>query len=305
MPGELSVVPGELSVVGGAGRVGGALAAAARRSGRYARVAVRTRQGGEGLAASGPVVVCTPAGALDAAVAELPRARVADLVLVQNGVLRPWLAARGLSGGAVTEVVLRLAADGETLTPAGGGGALSAESVAFGGRHAASMAALLPACRLAASEGELREQALFKLAWACAVPLLCDALGPGAAVGELFDGGEVEGELKALVAEMVRVAAPDALGDDMGSAAAMASHGDAAHGDAGEAGKTRLELSALADVFAYSAGIAHARPSAALAEAEWAWRNGWLLARGGGAAAQPLHRRWIERAPSLRHLLAC
>ena len=55
---------------------------------------------------------------------------------------------------------------------------------------------------------ELREQALFKLAWACAVPLLCDALGPGAAVGELFDGGEVEGELKALVAEMVRVAAP-------------------------------------------------------------------------------------------------
>ena len=267
----------EVAVVGAGGRVGGALAAAARRAGARV-VEVDTRGGGDGgvpTERGTPVFVATHADALGAALDGLPAERLDDLVLLQNGILRPWLRNRGLAPDEVSQVVLRLAADGSVLSPAAG-----CQSVAFG-THAACAAALLPSCRVADSEAELQREALFKLLWAAAVPLACDAAGPGADVRTTFAAHEAE--LRELVAEMVAVAAPDALGVDADE---------------------RLAAAAWADVCAYSRSpsIAAARPSAQLARAEWAWRNGWLLARGGGARVQPLHSEWVARAPSLRDL---
>lgn len=43
-----------------------------------------------------PIWVCTTNNALDAVVASVPRHRHADLILVQNGMLQPWLRSQQL-----------------------------------------------------------------------------------------------------------------------------------------------------------------------------------------------------------------
>ena len=87
----------------GAGRIGGALQARAAQKQRPIAVLGRHDDWRVLDAPSGaPIVVCTRNDDLPAVLARVPQARHGDLVFVQNGMLRPWLAANGLFQSAAS-----------------------------------------------------------------------------------------------------------------------------------------------------------------------------------------------------------
>lgn len=209
--------------------------------------------------ARSPIVVCTRNHHLDAVLAYVHPTRHADLVFVQNGTIRGWLADNDLQ--QADRGVLWVAVPRKADPPVPGGPSV------FVGHWAEVVAGMLDAHGVSAQAVDpvafAREEAV-KLGWICVMGLLGSALS--LKVGELDDrhGDEVV----ALVNELHPVL--------------QASPGLDIDADA-----------LVARVRGYSARIPHF--PAALKE--WRWRNGAVLATARAAGLPtPLHDAWLERA---------
>lgn len=230
---------GRIDLVG-QGRVGTALAARARAAGRLGDVVTRD-DGALSVAAVGrPVLVCTRNDDLDGVLDHVPPARRADLVFVQNGMIRPWLRGRGLTDATRGLLFFAVPARGDDLSP-------GPEPSPFSGPRAAEVVSALralgvPAARLSA--GAFASAELEKLVWNSAFGLLCEALDTS--VGEACDHHAAVTD--ALCRELIRV----------GSA------GLAIQPDGGPI---------LERLVAYSRSI----PDYRGAVKEWRWRNGWFV----------------------------
>ena len=127
--------------------------------------------------ATGPIFVCTRNDVLGAIVDATPASRRDDSVFIQNGMLAPWLANRGLRDTTRVLVYFAVAKvgdaplDGKTDTNPEG---LSAATAAR--RHAAGLS-----CKVLDAE-EFKKPMLEKLIWICAF-MLVGARHPGAIVG--------------------------------------------------------------------------------------------------------------------------
>lgn len=245
-------------VVVGAGRIGGMVVDLARRQG--VEVAVAGRQGPVATTGGrGPVLVCTRNDALADVVARTPGDRRDDLVFVQNGVLAPWLRARGLAGATIG--VLYVAVDRPGAPPVPG-----APSV-FMGPQARAVAALLAAggvpAREAAHPLDLRREVGTKLAWICVLGVLGEALA--LPVGQLVV--DHAAGITSLCEELAPVLAADP--------------------------DTAANPDLVPQVLAYSRSVPHYRT----AVKEWPWRTGWLLQAAARAGIDlPQHRAWLVRA---------
>ncbi len=254
-------------IIGG-GRVGGALADrhAQRLADAHGPITLLRRADDPERALSGapgrPIIVAVRNDDLSGVLARVPTARRGDLVLIQNGMLRPWIAEHGLEP---TRGLLFFAVPRRGAEPEPGGDS------PFFGRHAALVAAWLSALGLPASvvsEQAFAELELEKLIWNSAFGLLCERRA--APVGVIVD--QHLAELRALVQEFVAIGRPALALPPM----------DAAASDA------------LVDsLCAYSRSIASYRG----AVKEWPWRNGWFVdeARRQGRAA-PVHEDLLARA---------
>jgi hypothetical protein len=79
-----------------------------------------------------------------------PAERKKDLVFIQNGMLAPWLSARGFAPGAVTQVLVYFAVAAKGEAPTDGVTDLNPEGLtAAAGPHAAAVAARLRGAGLA------------------------------------------------------------------------------------------------------------------------------------------------------------
>ncbi len=243
----------------GAGRVGGALAALSAERG-VASSLISREVGWEALDAEPgePVIVAVRNDDLGPVLDRVPAARRGDLVLVQNGMLRPWIADQGLDDATRGILFFAVPKRGAAADPGG--------TSPFVGRHAARVAAWLGGLGLPAEEVDreaFAEVELEKLIWNCAFGLLCQV--HGAPVGSIVE--DHGAELRALVAEMVHV-----------GAAGMG---------------TQVELDPLVErLCAYSRSIADYQG----AVKEWRWRNGWFVdaAREHGIAT-PSHAGLLAR----------
>lgn len=244
----------------GAGRVGGALASRSAEHGAPCPLITRER-GWEALdvEAGAPILVAVRNDDLAAVFERTPEHRRQDLVLVQNGMLRPWIAERGLDEATRGLLFFAVPKRGAPVDPGG--------FSPFTGPHAAAVVAWLSALDLPAevvTSSRFAELELEKLIWNCAFGLLCQV--HDAPVGEVVSlHGD---ELRSLVAEMTRVGAV-AMGAD-------------------------LELDPLVErLCAYSRSIADYQG----AVKEWRWRNGWFVdAAGEHRIATPVHTELLRRA---------
>ena len=248
--------PRRIEIVG-AGRVGSALAARdPQRFGLIDRVDGWARLD---AAAGAPILLAVRNDDLDPVLARIPAHRHADLCFVQNGMLRPWLASRGLAGATRGILFFAVATRGAAVEPGG-------ESPFFG-PHAAALVAAFTATELPARVVDAETFAaieLEKLIWNSAFGLLCQAFA--VPVGEVVE--RHYDALRDLVAELLAVGAP-ALG-------------------------ITLELDPLVErLAAYSRSI----PSYQGAVKEWRWRNGWFVELAAAAGvALPVHDRLLARA---------
>ena len=244
----------------GAGRIGGALQARALAKRRPMRVLGRHEDWRELEAPAGvPVVVCTRNDDLPAVLARIPAHRHGDLVFVQNGMLRPWLAANGLQDATRGLLFFAVQARGAAIDPG--------PPSPFCGRHAVAVVAELAALDVAAEVVDARQFAaweLEKLLWNCIFGLLCQA--HDCTVGGVLAAHR--DEIAALNAELLAVG-QKALGVTLDSAAV---------------------LQRLVD---YSAAI----PQNRAAVKEWPWRNGWFVAEAARqGAVLPVHARLCQLA---------
>lgn len=243
-------------IVIGAGRIGTALHELAPAS-----IPLVTRtQGWDVLAGDvgEPIVIAVRNDDLDAVLDRVPERRRADLVFVQNGMLRPWLAERGLT--AITRGLLffAVAKRGDPIQP----GAVASP---FCGPRAAVLVDTL--CGFGVPAEVVEPEAfvaieLEKLIWNCAFGLCCEAFG--ATVGEVVEQHATE--LRNLVAELLEVG--ERVFD------------------------VELELDPLIErLSAYSRSIADYRG----AVKEWRWRNGaFVLAAEAQGVATPNHARMLR-----------
>lgn len=245
-------------IVIGQGRVGAALCALDPQG----VVGVNRTQGWESLnqAPGRPVLVATRNDSLAEVVGKVPKARHRDLVFVQNGMLRPWIAAQGL--GEVTRGILFFAVQAKGDAPVPGGVS------PFCGPQAAAVVSWMKAHGLEAAEVSPEQFAaveLEKLAWNCVFGVMGQALQQG--VGELLE--EHGDDYRALSHELLTIGAAQ-LGID-------------------------LDVTARSESMAqYARSISQYRASVK----EWPWRNGWFvqLQREQGSFAGSHHARWLERA---------
>ncbi len=245
----------------GRGRIGSLFADLAAAQGLAHRALSRADLPGPlGEPGAGPALVCTRNDDLDGLLPLVHPSRHAHLVFVQNGMLRPWLEARGLQGA--TQGLLYVAVPRVGAPPEPGG-----ESLLWG-PHAEVVAALLQrggvAARATTDAAEYARASAYKFSWNAAFGLIGQATGlPVGAVAER----EPEA-VRALCAEMAPVLGA-ALGVDL-DGAHMAEHG----------------LAYARRIPAYKASLK-----------EWRWRNGWLVeeARARGVAL-PEHAGWLARA---------
>lgn len=228
-------------IVIGAGRIGTALAGRQDGQGQKRFVLVDRQRGWEQIDAGGkgPIVLAVRNDDLNAVLERVPSSRHGDLVFVQNGMLRPWLADRGLSGATRGLLFMAVPSVGAAIEPGG-------ESP-FWGPHADAMVEAFTAVGLPAKVVDGRafaEIELEKLIWNCAFGLFCQALDCD--VGTVVE--QHRPRLKLLVAELLAVGGP-ALG-------------------------VKLELEPLVErLCEYSRSIPRYRG----AVKEWPWRNGWFV----------------------------
>ncbi|KAK9836876.1 hypothetical protein WJX74_010188 [Apatococcus lobatus] len=144
----------------GSGRVGQALAEMGEND-----TVVRRGQMVEGP--QGPIVVCTRNDALEDVVNATPEERRRDLVFIQNGMLQPWLAERGLEQN--TQVLVYFAVPKAGATPEDGKTDANPEGLtAAWGLHAEAVATRLHANNLACKVLEkdaFQRSMLEKLIW--------------------------------------------------------------------------------------------------------------------------------------------
>jgi hypothetical protein len=244
----------------GAGRVGGALFARAEAAGVPARLISR-REGWEALdaPAGGPILVLTRNDDLESVVARTPRHRWADLVFLQNGMLRPWLAARGL-GGATRGILF-------VAVPERGAPLVAGGETPLWGPHADAVAAWLRAIEVpsaAVSAAAFADVELEKLLWAVIFGVIGQVTGDGV--------GVIAERRRADVAELVRELAPLARG---------------------VVGAEIADEALVERLCAYSASI----PAWRAGLREWSWRNGWFVEAAAEAGVRtPAHARWLALA---------
>lgn len=207
-----------------------------------------------------PILVATRNDAVEGLLADVHPDNLADLVFVQNGMIRPVLEAHGVLGA--TQGVLTVAVPRIGATPEPGG-----ESV-FWGPWATEIAWLLsqggvPARAVPELDVYLREVGV-KLAWICIFGLLGSATG--LTVGEV--ARRHRGDVVDLCAELAPVLN---LSLD-----------------------TTLPVTPLAErILEYS----HAIPSFRATLKEWPWRNGWLIdAAAQLGLGLPRHAAWLALA---------
>jgi ketopantoate reductase len=228
----------ETVIVIGAGRIGTALAARDPR--RF--VLVDRKRGWEQIdpGARGPIMLAVRNDDLAAVIERVPADRHGDLVFIQNGMLRPWLAEKGL--GSATRGLLFMAVPtvGAAIEPGN-------QQSPFCGPWAEAMVEAFTAVGLPAKVMDAKAFAaieLEKLIWNCAFGLFCQALD--ADVGTVVE--QHRPRLRLLVAELLAVGGPE-FG-------------------------VELELDPLVErLCEYSRSI----PTYRGAVKEWPWRNGWFV----------------------------
>jgi len=205
-----------------------------------------------------PIVVCTRNDDLDPVLARVHPSRHGDLVFVQNGTIRHWLAERGLSDNG--RGVLWVAVTHRGAPPVPGGPSV------FSGPWAEVLASMMDTHGVdarAVDPVEFAREEAVKLVWICATGVLGSATGHGVGGLEAHHAADLE----ALVRELHPVL--------------QVSPG--------------LDLDAdalVARVKSYSKRIPHF-PAAMK---EWAWRNGAVVQTAAAAGiAIPLHDAWLAR----------
>ena len=166
----------------GDGRVGAALA----DMGDGSDVVIKRGQSMENALPSGPIIVCTRNDDLDAVVEATPEDRRSDLVFIQNGMLQPWLDAKGL--GQNTQVLVYFAVAKKGEAPTDGKTDTNPEGLtAAYGKHAECMASRLHAaglsCKVLPADA-FAQSMLEKLVWICSFMLIGAKYG-GCTVGEV------------------------------------------------------------------------------------------------------------------------
>lgn len=249
----------QLDVVG-LGRVGTALVTGVQAAGGDC-VAVGRDGGWERLAgrAGVPLVVATRNDDLPAVLAMVPADRRGDVVLVQNGMLRSYLAEAGWDD--VTRGILFFAVDKRGAEPIPGG------TSPFWGPRAAAVAEVFRGIGLPAAEVDAQAFAaveLEKVLWNTLFGLLGEALAVG--VGVVAE----RPELAELVAELSPL-------------------GEAALG-------VTVDRAAMTErMRAYARTI----PEYKATVKEWRWRSGWFVdAAARAGISLPLHEAWwavVER----------
>jgi len=193
---------------------------------------------------TGPIYVCTRNDALQGVIDQTPPERRADLVFLQNGMLQPWLDARGLGENTQALIYFAVAKMGESPTD-GKTDANPEGLTAVTGKWAEAFAERLISgglsCKVLGSNAYTASM-LEKLVWISAFMLV--------GAKHQVTVGEVEGshqqEVAALIEEM-------------------------AVGGAKELGIT-LESGVVNRLCAYARSVAHF-PTAVK---EFEWRNGWF-----------------------------
>lgn len=253
-----------------------------------------------------PVWLCTTTDALGDALEAVPSERLADCIVLQNGVVddelrraaerhrrRSSSAASPSSSsssplGEITRLMLYLrAADPAKDQPWEDGGGRTL--VRPGGRHSEHAAAVLPGAAVARDRSEFLRAARDKLAWCCAAWLVSQGSG-GLSLGEVVARKELREALRALAAEVADAAMASAAGEE---------EGDGEGGGVADEEDEQERLSCADAVLAYCASIPGAVPSRDLALREWRWRNGAVLRAAAAErrlGALPLHAAWCERA---------
>ena len=244
----------------GAGRIGTSLRRRAEQRGVPVDLLGRT---GGNLEAPAPLLVATRNDDLPAVLERVPPHRRRDLVFLQNGWLRTWLAEVGLADNG--RGLLYFAATERD-------GDIDAGTTSwFTGPHADAVAAWFRALELQAQPMERAAFAaveLEKLAWLCVFGPLCQV--HGCTVAEAID--DHGDQLTTLCHELVR------FGEVVGVPVSA---------EALEAGLVR-----------YSRTIPTYRASVK----EWAWRNGAVLdVMDRAGVPSPLQRELTDRARHPEH----
>lgn len=249
-------------VIIGAGRVGGALHAAALDNDMPCTLVSRTENWGavENGVPGEPILVTTRNDDLDAVLARVPAHLHQDLVFIQNGALGPWLDAHGLTTGTRGLLFFAVPSRGAPIEP-------GPEPSPFTGPHALTVARWLTRVGVRAQVVEwprFMAWELEKLVWNCAFGLMCTV--HDCDVGTVCDAHA--DELKALVAEL-RVVGRAANNVD-------------------------LPLDWLYDrLVAYSRTIPTNRASLKA----WPWRNGWFVEKARLRRVDtPIHLDLLRRA---------
>lgn len=190
----------------GAGRVGLALKARAEAAGQAVTLVDRT-SGWDALATgAAPILLAVRNDDLDEVVDRTPPERRRDLVFLQNGALRDWLASQGLQSATRGLLYFLVAARGAPL--------VEGRTSWFSGPHAAVVAAWFEALGVEARAVDwatFSYQELEKLVWLAAHGPLCEHFGATVAeVGTQHREAlrELAGELWAVGARAWGVEAP-------------------------------------------------------------------------------------------------
>ena len=186
------------SIIIGGGRVGQALF----DMGVDGDVIVKRGDAFPSSPAAGPIYVCTRNDALQGVVDATPEARRKDLVFLQNGMLQPWLDARGLGGNTQALVYFAVAKMNEKPTD-GITDANPEGLTAANGEWADAFAARLRSGGLRChvlDDDAFRASMFEKLIWICAF-MGVGAAHPGATVGDVESAHKEE--VEALIAELV------------------------------------------------------------------------------------------------------
>lgn len=216
------------------------------------------------LPAATPIVVCTRNDALADVLRSIPAERHADLVLVQNGMLRDFVRDHALPPLTRGLLFFAVATKGGAAEPGG--------VSPFCGRHAQQVADWLDAIGLPAAAvdaGSFAALEVEKLLWNCIFGLLSQAL-------QLPVGRVVAAHQDAVVA-LVQELLPVALRAAPEAAPALGT----------DAGVQEL----IERLCGYSLAIADYRG----AVKEWPWRNGWFVT-AAGRDALPVHAHWLAQA---------
>ena len=248
-------------IIIGAGRVGGALAERASKAG-LAHTLVSRSEGWHAIPSTDtPIFVAVRNDDLDAVLERVPASAHGRLVLTQNGMLRPWLAQRGLAGNTRGLLFFAVSSRGAPLEPGG--------DSPFVGPLAEPVVDWLSSIDVPASAVEPRAFAvteLEKLLWNCCFGLLCE-LTKRPVGGVVEHHGDLLGEL---ADELLHWGMP-AFDLDLDPEARAAL-------------KERLS--------AYSRSI----PDYVGSVKEWPWRNGWFV---DVARVPGLHEELLERTGHL------